>query len=97
MALGLGLGISFGRPLFALSLSPDVISFYNRVIADGGTFEAINCLQSFVNNLSSIDLYPVGDAVMSAFQIRVIADGGTLESFSCGAVIVQSLANIDIN
>ena len=52
LRLGLGLGIQYGGVL-----SPSISQlFQNRVLADGGTFEAMSCLNSIISSLQSIDL-----------------------------------------
>ena len=53
---------------------PSVIAtrFSDRVIADGGVMEAINCVQSADFNSGNWTYY-----------FRVIDDGGIVESFEC--------------
>lgn len=49
--IGVGIGLKFG--IFSIS---DAQNFYNKVIADGGTFEAIPCLNADIDRLNSINL-----------------------------------------
>ena len=94
--IGQGIGIPFSRILGGIA-QQDVAAFRQRVQADGGTFEAEQCMINSVQSLLNIDLYPVGDASMIALRNRVVADGGTFEAYNCGIIAIQSLANIDLD
>ena len=87
--------ILFGRS--AQTTSSFVSAFKARVLADGGTFEAEQCMVNNIKSLANIDIYPFGDAVMIALRDRAVADSGTFEAYNCGIIAIQSLANIDLN
>jgi len=94
LGIGLGLGrtINFNSSPAALI----VTAFKNRALADGGTFEAYDCAVNNIQLLLNIDLYPVGDAVMSSLQTRTVTDSGTFEAYNCGIIQIQNLANINL-
>jgi len=81
------LGIGFGVPFYrgGGAAGGIVTAFYTRVIADGGTFEAEGCLNSFVAELLSIN------QIATTFNMRVIADSGTLESINCLQTFITSI------
>ncbi len=61
-------------------------SFQNRVIADGGTFEAYRCLyEKLDGNLSN------GGALFLPFNSRVLADSGVVESDVCLINFINTL------
>lgn len=95
-ALGLGLSIYKSNNVLGSLAQKIAQALYDRVAADGGTFEAYDCMVANIQALLDIDLYPVGDAVMIALRDRAVADSGTFEAYNCGIIAVQSLANIDI-
>jgi hypothetical protein len=49
--IGIGVGLPFIKAGGGIAQD-----FQNRVLADGGTFEAMACLNSIINSLQSIDL-----------------------------------------
>ena len=56
MAIGIAIGIGF-RQLIA-TIAAIVATFKARVLADGGTSEATQCLTQTVTRLLAIDLNP---------------------------------------
>jgi hypothetical protein len=52
MSIRLGIGID----VFSSGISAEASAFRTRVLADGGTFESINCLQTTVTNLKNINI-----------------------------------------
>lgn len=78
-------------------ISQLVSAYKTRVLSDGGTFEAEQCMVNNIQSLTNIDIYPVGDAVMIALRNRAVADSGTFEAYNCGIINIQSLSNIDLN
>jgi hypothetical protein len=52
MRIGIGIGLQFNKSAGG-GIAQD---FQNRVLADGGTFEAMACLNSTISFLQSIDL-----------------------------------------
>ena len=66
--------------------------FKNRVIADGGTFEADNCLKNNIIALGGV--YGVALNTITDFANRVIADGGIFESENCLLNIINSLGGV---
>lgn len=87
--------ILFGRSV-PKAMSMLVSAFKARVLSDGGTFEAEQCMVNNIKSLTNINIYPVGDAVMIALTDRAVADSGTFEAYNCGIINIQSLSNIDI-
>jgi hypothetical protein len=65
--LGLGLGIQYGGML-APSISQQ---FQNRVLNDGGTIEAIPCLNAYIASLQSIGLYDRSSLILTANAYKV--------------------------
>ena len=49
----IGIGVRIGNSIISGGIAQD---FQNRVLADGGTFEAMSCLNSTISSLQSIDL-----------------------------------------
>lgn len=79
-------------PVFSFnSLTPEAQAFKARVLADGGTFEALGCLSSAFNRLQSLN------QIATTFNLRVAADSGTFESINCVQTIITDLQNININ
>jgi hypothetical protein len=66
--------------------------FKSRVIADGGTFEADNCLKNNIIALGGV--YGVGLNTISDFAKRVQTDGGTFEAENCLLNIINSLGGV---
>lgn len=64
---------------------------YDRVIADGGTFEAYNCLVGDINELLALN------QIATTFNLRVLADSGTFASINCLQTTITDLQNININ
>jgi len=67
-------------------------TFKNRVIADGGTFEADSCLVSQINSLGGV--YGVALNTISDFANRVQADFGTFEAENCLLNTINSLGGV---
>ena len=55
MALGFGIGIPFIRRRGGTA-NTIVKDFKARVEADGGTFEAVNCMQTTITDLQNINI-----------------------------------------
>jgi hypothetical protein len=66
--------------------------FKSRVIADGGTFEADNCLKNNIIALGGV--YGVALNTINDFANRVVADGGTFEAENCLLNIINSLGGV---
>jgi hypothetical protein len=66
--------------------------FKDRVIADGGTFEADNCLVSEINSLGGV--YGVALNTITDFANRVQTDGGTFEAENCLLNTINSLGGV---
>jgi hypothetical protein len=73
--------------------SPDDIAqaFSSQVIADGGTFEAINCLTQNIGILQALN------QIATSFNLQVVADSGTFEQINCLQTNITNLQNININ
>ena len=69
-----------------------VNKFKDRVIADGGTFEADSCLVSQINSLGGV--YGVALNTITDFANRVTADGGTFEAENCLLNIINDLGGV---
>lgn len=69
-----------------------VNKFKDRVIADGGTFEADSCLVSQINSLGGV--YGVALNTISDFAKRVQIDGGTFEAENCLLNIINDLGGV---
>lgn len=69
-----------------------VNKFKDRVIADGGTFEADSCLVSQINSLGGV--YGVALNTISDFANRVQTDGGTFEAENCLLNIINDLGGV---
>lgn len=65
-------------------------AFKARVIADGGTFEAMPCLIATIRKLEQINI-PFADNTARQFKLRVYSDGGLFEAESC---LVQTINNL---
>ena len=70
-----------------------VNKFKERVIADGGTFEADSCLVSEINSLGGV--YGVALNTISDFANRVQTDGGTFEAENCLLNIINDLGGVE--
>jgi hypothetical protein len=67
------------------------LGFQNKVISDGGTFEAINCLSNTINQLQALN------QIATSFNIQVLNDNGTFEEINCLQTTITNLQNININ
>jgi len=76
---------------FRGGVSAQTAAFRTRVIADGGTFEAITCLNSTIKQLQSLN------QIATTFNLLVLADGGTFEQINCVQTNITNLQNININ
>jgi hypothetical protein len=70
-----------------------VNKFKERVIADGGTFEADSCLVSEINSLGGV--YGVALNTITDFANRVQTDGGTFEAENCLLNIINDLGGVE--
>ena len=66
--------------------------FKDRVLADGGTFEANNCLKNQINSLGGV--YGVALNTITDFANRVQTDGGTYEAENCLLNIINDLGGV---
>lgn len=73
------------------SFSVLVTNFKSRVSTDLGTFEAENCLNSFIYSLNNI--FSTSDFIYT-FKNRVSTDLGTYEAENCQVTIINNLNNI---
>ena len=85
--IGLGIGIEYNKVVG----NQIVNAFKDRVLADGGTFEAEGCLNSTVNSLQALN------QIATTFNLRVLADSGTFQSINCLQTTITDLQNININ
>ena len=69
-----------------------VDTFKDRVLADGGTFEADNCLKNEIISLGGVS--GVALNTISDFANRVQTDGGTFEAENCLLNIINSLGGV---
>ena len=67
-----------------------IYSFQQRVIEDGGEFEAGSCLNNTVTNLSNID--GTVSELSYLFEQRILTDSGVLESSEC---LINNLTNLN--
>ncbi len=74
------------------SLDLVIEKFEDRVLADGGTFEAFNCLKTEVDSLGGV--YGVALNTITNFAARVLADGGVYESENCLLNIINDLGGV---
>jgi hypothetical protein len=65
-------------------------AFKARVLADGGIFEAEQCLKKTLIGLGGISSYE--GFLISNFTTRVLADSGIIEAQSC---LLTTLENLD--
>ena len=66
--------------------------FKDRVLADGGTFEANNCLKNQINSLGGV--YGVALNTITDFANRVQTDGGTYEAENCLLNTINDLGGV---
>ena len=66
--------------------------FKDRVLADGGTFEANNCLKNQINSLGGV--FGVALNTISDFANRVQTDGGTFEAENCLLNTINDLGGV---
>lgn len=71
------------RGLFGGGISPYVRNFGNRVNADGGIYEKLNCVQQAISTLPAGPTF--GVFTFGLFQDRVESDGGITEGADCTA------------
>jgi hypothetical protein len=74
------------------SINLVVETFKDRVLADGGTFEADNCLKNEIISLGGVN--GVALNTISDFANRVQTDGGTFEAENCLLNIINSLGGV---
>ena len=90
MAIGLQIGLDIGGLGNSTGSAFIARTFKNRVIADGGTFEAMPCLIATIIKLEQINI-PSADNIARQFKLRVYSDGGLFEAESC---LVQTINNL---
>ena len=66
--------------------------FKDRVIADGGTFQADSCLVNQINSLGGV--YGVALNTITDFAKRVLLDSGTYEAENCLLNTINSLGGV---
>ena len=74
------------------SLDLVIEKFEDRVLADGGTFEAFNCLKTEVDSLGGVN--GVALNTITDFAARVLADGGVFESENCLLNTINDLGGV---
>jgi hypothetical protein len=74
------------------SLDLVIEKFEDRVLADGGTFEAFNCLKNQVGSLGGVSGIALN--TITDFSSRVLADGGVFESENCLLNIINDLGGV---
>jgi hypothetical protein len=74
------------------SLDLVIEKFEDRVLADGGTFEAFNCLKTEVDSLGGVSGIALN--TITDFAARVLADGGVYESENCLLNIINDLGGV---
>lgn len=74
------------------SLDLVIERFEDRVLADGGTFEAFNCLKTEVDSLGGVN--GVALNTITDFAARVLADGGVFESENCLLNTINDLGGV---
>jgi len=89
-AIGNGIGIPFNKRSGGQA-NTIVNAFKARVISEGGTFEATNCMVAQINELLSLE------QIVTTFNLRVVAAGGTFEAVNCCQTIITDLQNINID
>lgn len=76
------------RGFFGGKLLPIVRGFETRIIADGGTLEARNCVNKAVSNSVPVDF---GRYTFDAFSTRVVTDSGSSEARNCAIDSINTL------
>jgi hypothetical protein len=90
--LGVALPIVFGGFISNPNLAKLYAAEYAaRVIADGGTIEALNCVVKALKPLGITTKFRYASAWATAYDVRVVADSGTTESLGCVRQGVQNL------
>jgi hypothetical protein len=74
------------------SLDLVIERFEDRVLADGGTFEAFNCLKNQVDSLGGVSGIALN--TITDFAARVLADGGVFESENCLLNTINDLGGV---
>lgn len=77
------------RGLFGGGLNPLAAAFRDRVEADSGIVESINCVSKAINLLPQPDF---GRLIFDAFNVRVTTDGGATEARNC---TIDSINNLN--
>lgn len=75
------------------SLDLIIERFEDRVLADGGTFEAPNCLKNKIESLGGVNGIALN--TISDFSQRVLADGGVIESENCLLNQINDLGGVN--
>jgi len=76
------------RGVFGGGLNPLAAAFRDRVEADGGTIESINCVANAIGAFPTSDS---GRLIFEAFETRVVTDGGTTEGRQCTINAINDL------
>jgi cephalosporin-C deacetylase-like acetyl esterase len=69
------------RGVFGGGITPLVRNFGERINADGGVYEKLNCVQRAISTLPAGPSFEV--FTFERFNERVVADGGSTESAVC--------------
>lgn len=76
------------RGVFGGGLNPLAAAFRDRVKADSGIVESINCVAKAIQAFPQADS---GRLIFDAFNVRVKTDGGITESRNC---TIDSINNL---
>ena len=69
----------------------NVVTFRDRVVADGGIIESLSCLATKINYMPSAD---EGRLVFDAYSLRVVTDSGLVEARTCTITDINELKSI---
>lgn len=76
------------RGVFGGGLLPIVREFQTRVTGDGGTIEALPCLNKVVATMPPFDF---GRYTFDAYDVRVTTDSGLTEARTCTINAINNL------
>lgn len=94
LPLGLGLPQQPQSSNFVRTYANDIADAYSaRVIADGGTVEALSCLSYKIFLLGIRNIVDNVNIIARAYSNRVIDDGGVMESYQC---LLNQLTDLSI-
>ena len=84
--IGLSLHITNSSTLSVSSQYNAITTAYNaRVLADGFTVEALDCVNEFI-----LSIFSEYNQITTAYGTRVLADGFTLEALDCVNTITNT-------